>query len=255
MPRKYIKKKRNVIQKTPWGYSRIFFNNLIGLGKYSIVDDEVVKLFESGKNVTADFRQNHVDLDPCITVEGKKTRLYNYLMKTDTSSGQQCDHINHQTLDCRKCNLRNGTPTQNKANMRRGVGKVKRINGGRYVIVFPKNIVHDISKFIFDSKVDAEMKLKELQVELFGDFSYEKSQKIAKEIETYEFVRQWRVDYWARTGTMGKIYRLPPENPLNARLRDLIVLIKSGRIEPDEEWKLQHELMYDYHIFQKKSKV
>lgn len=55
-------------------------------------------------------------------VDGKRTtiRVHRLIMKPQ--KGMQVDHINHNTLDNRKCNLRVCTPTQNRQNCYSRVG-------------------------------------------------------------------------------------------------------------------------------------
>jgi len=47
-------------------------------------------------------------------IKGKHVYLHRFIM--DPEDGQHVDHINRQTLDCRRENLRNVTPTENRRN-------------------------------------------------------------------------------------------------------------------------------------------
>lgn len=235
-------KKENIIQHSEHGYDRVFYRSKRYKDKYYICDrNEITEVdcYSRHKRKGPSFIFDPIRVVKETTIEAARVIM-------NTPAGMECDHINGYTEDLRKVNLRNCTQLQNKANTPKGVGSVKRIKGGKYIIVFPKEMEYDTRNLFFDTKNDAKTKLHELQVELFGDFSYERSQKIAKKIETYEFIQNDWVEKWANTGTLGKILRLPPDNPLNAKLRDLKIDIRAGRISPDEEWIIQHELMYEY---------
>ena len=248
MPRKYIRKKTNVMQKTQWGYTRIFFNNFIGKGLYCIVEDEdAAEILESGRTITADRRING-DIDPCITINGRKVRLYNYLMKTDTANGEQCDHINHQTLDCRKINLRNGSVLQNLANTKRGIGRVIHLPNGKYGIKFPDELGIDTSAYAFDTKEESnKMRWKILsELDDYKDWVYQKSLELSRQYESYEFKHKSWIKKWLNREPLCQIIKLPPENPLNARLRNLMRIMQDSKLFNWLAFITEFELIEDY---------
>lgn len=55
------------------------------------------------------------------TIKGKGVYLHRYVM--DATAGTHVNHLNHETLDCRKVNLEEITPLENNA--RRRVRKSK----------------------------------------------------------------------------------------------------------------------------------
>lgn len=61
-------------------------------------------------------------LYPRIFRNGKMLRLHREVVSA--SANMQVDHINGDTLDCRKCNLRIATPQQNRANSEPNAGKL-----------------------------------------------------------------------------------------------------------------------------------
>lgn len=244
---KYNKHKRNVIQKTGLGYSRVFLNNKKTKGKYIIIHDEGTTFLETGQNVTGDVRRDG-SIEACITVDGKKIRLHDYLMRPKTEQKELVDHINHETRDLRLCNLRIGTPLLNKMNTPTGIGTVIKLSDGKYGLRFPPELGVDTSGLVYDTKECAKKGKQEILEKLdeCREWTYGCSQKIAKEIETYEFAPDDYVDSWSNTGTLGEILNLSPENDLNNRLRNMIVNSKGGRFPPDVEWRNEIRLKYDY---------
>lgn len=57
-------------------------------------------------------------------VKGKQVYLHRFIM--DTPQGQQCDHKNHFTLDCRRENLENVTHIENQKRRRNAKKCLKR---------------------------------------------------------------------------------------------------------------------------------
>ena len=176
-------------------------------------------------------------------------------MKTNTANGEETDHINHEPLDCRECNLRNGTRLQNLCNTEKGIGKIKLNQDNLYYIDFSENSGIDSTPYTFESRVDAEIMREKLLAEhpLYKDWTYINSKKLAEENESYEFVYDKWVDSWAATGTMGKIMSLSPKNELNAKIRDLQTAVKRGLVYPDEEWQIAQTLKHDFHIWKQEN--
>jgi hypothetical protein len=62
--------------------------------------------------------------------EGRRTvYLHREILATPPASRLQCDHVNHDGLDCRESNLRNVTVSQNHFNRRKSKGRSSRFKG------------------------------------------------------------------------------------------------------------------------------
>ncbi len=64
-----------------------------------------------------------------VTIDGKSTRIYMHRLIMNTPDHLVCDHINHDSLDNRKANMRNCTIQQNNANSRSAEGASSRFKG------------------------------------------------------------------------------------------------------------------------------
>lgn len=63
-------------------------------------------------------------------VKAKKGRLLLHRFVINASSGTVVDHVNHNTLDCRKSNLRAGTHAQNMQNRKTHSNSKSGVRGG-----------------------------------------------------------------------------------------------------------------------------
>ena len=106
--------------------------------------------------------------------------IYMHRQIANAPDGWEVDHINHNGLDNRKCNLRLCTHAQNQANRRasrkcksrfKGVSEspyyIRTGRGKRWVVVFHKKWLGG-----FDSEKEAALVYDEALREMFGEFAY-----------------------------------------------------------------------------------
>jgi hypothetical protein len=136
-------------------------------GKETIVDDDDYEWLSKYKwhyNIGYAFRKNN----------GKKIRMHREICRPPND--MQIDHINHNKLDNRKCNLRICTDQQNRrncppssANTSGYIGIQK--NGKRWQA---RTEIHDKLCFIgsFDTQEEAAHAYDKKVKELFGEFAY-----------------------------------------------------------------------------------
>ena len=92
-------------------------------------------------------------------------------------AGMWCDHINHNGLDNRRCNLRLCTPQQNAYNRRPlgGTSKYKGVHWDRHRRKWRARIRHNgrlIHIGYFDYEADAVIAYDDYAIEMFGEFAY-----------------------------------------------------------------------------------
>ena len=103
----------------------------------------------------------------------------------------------------------------------------------------------------YTSKEDAEKAKREIQNRLYGEWSYDNSQEIAKRNGVYEFVKEPYVDRMFSSGTLAEVEKLPNHNVLKQRWYDLKAMIKGNLITEWEEFDLVQSIIYDYHKLKK----
>lgn len=85
------------------------------------------------------------------------------------------DHINHDTLDNRRCNLRVCTNQQNSMNQRPQAGKSSKYKGVSKTIKYQASISYNgksIHLGVFDDEIEAAKAYDVKAKELFGEFAY-----------------------------------------------------------------------------------
>jgi len=144
-------------------------------GKFSIVDEE-------------DFEElNKIKWHACYDrgtksyyvkslINNKIIHMPRKIMKTN--QGLVVDHINHDTLDNRKSNLRNCTRSQNSMNQR----KPRNNTSGTTGVYWKKSIARWVSLIainqnqiylgVFKDKNDAIKARKKAEIKYFGEFLY-----------------------------------------------------------------------------------
>lgn len=149
--------------------------------------------------------------DPYAIIKGKFTLLSRWLLKTPDEL--VVDHINHNSNDLRKCNLRNCTREQNMCNMQRNQGTVYQDRHGRYRI---KSLIYvDTRGLFFDTEKEAQQKLEELRDVYHGEFSYPASERMAKKNEVHQFSKR------VCSGKLEKIEELPERHPVKIFFTDI----------------------------------
>jgi hypothetical protein len=109
----------------------------------------------------------------CRSAGGKTIRMHREIMKA--TAGQEIDHINHNSLDNRKCNLRICTRSQNGMNKRPIKGNYKGVSfcntRGRW---FSQICSNNDRKTIgyYSSEVDAARAYDEYAQKLHGEFAF-----------------------------------------------------------------------------------
>ena len=117
-----------------------------------------------------------------VTGSGKNTKLLHRLI-TNCESNMVVDHINHNTMDNRRYNLRICTQSENTANSQIAINNVSGVTGVTWNSI--KNKWE--SKIMVNRKTinlgrynnfeDAVKARKEAEEKYFGEFSYDNSQK------------------------------------------------------------------------------
>lgn len=129
---------------------------------------------------TSDNRYVHTKVD------GKKIYVHRLLVDAEGYENK-VDHINHDTFDNRKCNLRivsnsknlqNGKTRQNNTSGLTGVFYHKRDNKWKAIICYENK---NITLGTFDTKEEAQNARLKAEEEYFGEYSYRNSMEQAKE--------------------------------------------------------------------------
>jgi hypothetical protein len=109
------------------------------------------------------------------TSNGKTIKMHHEII--DVPPSFVCDHINHNTLDNRKCNLRICTPAQNTRNQipgLRGTSRYKGVSWHKEKRKWQANIRYNneyIHLGYFDYEQDAAIAYDDMAIELFGPFA------------------------------------------------------------------------------------
>lgn len=114
----------------------IKLRGIYGKGKEALVDDELLEELSTYKWFLSSPTLYSKQYIRTRIGSNSDVRLHRFIMKA--KKGESIDHINHNTLDNRKCNLRFCTNQQNQWNSRTAKDK-RSING----IVPPKGIAYD----------------------------------------------------------------------------------------------------------------
>lgn len=174
-------KKENSIYFPPnYNFAVCFYDNYNG---FFIINKEDAK-FVKEHHCTALINKSIDRVDPVCTINGKQVLLARLIMSTPDD--MEVDHINHNTNDLRRCNLRNCTREQNNFNKKKAKqGRVIQDTDGKYIIIdFTKE---DVSNCRFDTEEEALDFLFVLQDKCFGEFGQRKSEEISEKHKTDYF--------------------------------------------------------------------
>lgn len=231
------KKKNSIYYPLGCDYGICYYDNYDGYFIFDIDKKDIVE----NHHWTASVKKNRVT--PVATIDGKIVLLSRYLM--NTPEDMECDHINHNVSDVRICNLRNCSKIENLYNQSKGQGKVT-FQDGKYVIAnFSKE---DTSGFVFDTEAEAQEKLYELQDIYYGEFSYRRSQQMAKENETNQFVKRFHY-----LGILEEIDNLPQKNIYKIILTNIERNKLNGIISEEHMTTLYLKLIDDYKMWKREN--
>jgi len=157
-----------------------------GEGKFAIVDDEDYEYLNS-------YRWNYSKRGYVITsISNIKYNMHKLILGTDYCKNKLvCDHINHNTLDNRRSNLRIVTIQQNNSNSRIhkenkiGFKGVRINNRGKHPIAYIRYKKINIYLGSYLSAEDAAIAYDNKARELFGEFACLNF----PEIKSYEPIR------------------------------------------------------------------
>ena len=142
-------------------------------GVSAIVDDDIYEYLSSWKWQAEKTNYGYRAFRTQKTGFIKKKKIYMHREILKISDDLQVDHINHNTLDNRACNLRAATRKQNTQNRTRknntGYKGVKYVNGK-----FQARIGTDPNRIIigyFRTAREAAIEYNKKAIELYGDFA------------------------------------------------------------------------------------
>lgn len=147
---------------------------MLGHGRFTLVDEDDMPELEKAK---WGFHSGGY----CKTTVGpakKRVPLYMHRFLSNPTGGMAVDHINHNKLDNRRCNIRNCTNSQNIAhNPRRSHNKASKFKGVRSTdggVTFSIRCIHnskETGKHGFKTEVEAAIAYNEWAKKTFGEFA------------------------------------------------------------------------------------
>ena len=144
-------------------------------GQFAIVDDDDYEYLSQWKwHAHYDRHTNSFRARKNIRNEKKATTISMHTMIMKTPKGLVCDHINGDTLDNRKENLRNITNNQNLMNRKGDRGRelykgvyIQRYKNKKYFVVHVKSTYAGI----YETEKEAALAYDKKARELFGEFA------------------------------------------------------------------------------------
>ncbi len=137
-------------------------------GKYAMIDDEDYER-------VSQFKWCYANKYAATTRNGVTFRMHRYLM-TPCDSSLYVDHINNNTLDNRRSNLRLVTPLQNTMNKQSHKNSCCKYKGvSRSRARFKAQIFHSKKSIflgVFNSPEEAALAYNKKAIELYGEFAY-----------------------------------------------------------------------------------
>lgn len=218
-----------------YDYGICFFRNK---NDYFIFD--IANLEKISKHTWDGRKRENGKIDAYTKINGRTVYLTKYLMDTAVEDGYQCDHINGEPRDDRKCNLRLVTAEMNMLNtkMAEGIEGMVVEKEGKFVVDFPKYVANKT----FNTKEEAEKELCKI-----NECTYTYSQMIAKEIETNQFTKK---NHYVG-GVLEEIDNLPEKNIYKINLTNIERDKLNGRITEDVEVMRLLDLIDKYKCWKK----
>jgi len=104
-------------------------------GQFALVDDEDYIFINQFKwHAKKQNKQNNYYAIRNVYKDGKWVKEYMHSVISKTPKGLVCDHINHDTLDNQKANLRNCTVAENLYNRKSRIGSKSKYVGVTFVL-------------------------------------------------------------------------------------------------------------------------
>jgi len=110
------------------------------------------------------------------STDRNQVTLHMHRLIMESEPGKQVDHINHNKLDNRRCNLRHCTPSQNHMNRQPKKGKSSKYKGVCYSKsrgLWQANVTKDGKRYnlrAHTTEVEAALAYNKKAFELFGEF-------------------------------------------------------------------------------------
>ena len=101
-------------------------------GKVALVDDKDFEFLNQWKWCAYQDKKNGVwyaERGTCVDRIQKTFRMHRVILGLEHGDKRLCDHINHNGLDNRQCNLRICTAKQNQFNKKSALNKTSRFKG------------------------------------------------------------------------------------------------------------------------------
>ena len=179
-------RKHNTYNMTDYDYGIIYDYNGEVLSIFDKDDYDLIKQYYWSKQTLGYVRGYPLD-DNLITQKERRSKsvlLHDFVMGLDTKNNPNnlvIDHINHNTYDNRKQNLRFATKAQNIMN-RNSKGVSKRPNGKYTAQITFNGKIHYLG--YFNTYEEAKNARLEAENQYFKEFSYNNSLKLCEERES-----------------------------------------------------------------------
>lgn len=148
-------------------------------GKFAIVDDEDYERLSRYGWYAIKYKEDYYAARHiCLKGKMKTILMHRIILGLKCGDNKQIDHINHITLDNRRCNIRicthqqnnfNREPLPNKSSRFKGVSRKKYSNKWRVVIEISGRAKH---LGYFNNEVDAAYAYDAAAKEYFGEFAW-----------------------------------------------------------------------------------
>ncbi len=147
-------------------------------GKFAIIDDEDFELVKGYKWSASKASHTFYAITGIYKPDGTKTTIAMHRLLLDLKKGESCDHINHDGLDNRRCNIRKVSNQQNGMNrlknkgcscMFKGVCYYKQTKKWKAQIMIDGNPTH---LGYFNTSLEGAFAYDKKAKELFGDYAY-----------------------------------------------------------------------------------